>query len=312
MTLGNNLESSDSPQIQPQAPKFSSRRELRASEATAQRAAVTDRGVAATIAARKGKGAQTASTVSAAGKGSAGKPKKKPALVNLAVMTLVVPGLFATVALPAYAFTPGSNTASENDASAAARSAIQATQSQELTVTDVALTAATRDAFTATTPEQLQASQAAAARQVRIAAQRAAQQQVYSSYSGPSAGDYVANPAYPNFSLDQVVSVARSYQGVPYVYGGADPSGFDCSGFVQFVYAQFGISLPHSVTGQNRMGTKISREDARPGDVVIFTDGSHNGFWMGNGNILDAPRAGKAVQTRPLWTDAYHIVRLGI
>ncbi|MET1044103.1 MAG: C40 family peptidase [Microbacteriaceae bacterium] len=286
---------------------------MRASQASAQRDA-TER-ASATFAARKGKDALAAASTGQAsastGKASAGK-KKKPVLVNLAVMTLVVPGLFATVALPAYAFTPGSTTASENDAAASALNAIQAAESQELTVAGVELTTATRDAFTATTPEQLAATQAAAARATQITAQRAAQQQVYSSYEGPSAGDYLANPAYPNFSLDQVVSVARSYQGVPYVYGGSDPSGFDCSGFVQFVYAQFGISLPHSVTGQDRIGTAISREDARPGDIVIFNDGSHNGFWMGNGNILDAPRPGKNVQTRPLWTDAYHIVRFGI
>ena len=70
----------------------------------------------------------------------------------------------------------------------------------------------------------------------------------FASYSGPSAADYVkayvSNPAHPPFSLDAVYNTALQYIGVPYVFGGADPSGFDCSGFIMFVYAQYGVSLP--------------------------------------------------------------------
>jgi len=59
------------------------------------------------------------------------------------------------------------------------------------------------------------------------------------------------------------------------------------------------------------MGTKISRADAVPGDLVVLNDHSHIGIYMGNGAILDAPYPGKTVQARPLWTDAYYIVRIG-
>ena len=86
-------------------------------------------------------------------------------------------------------------------------------------------------------------------------------------------------------------SVAQQYIGTPYVYGGASPAGFDCSGYVMFVYAQFGISLPHSVSGQAAMGKRISIADAQPGDIVIMS--GHDGFYAGNGNIMDAPDTGR-------------------
>ena len=99
---------------------------------------------------------------------------------------------------------------------------------------------------------------------------------------------------------------------MPYRYGGDTPAGFDCSGFVQYVYAQFGVALPHSVSGQAAAGTPISLADARPGDLIIFNNMSHSGFYMGGGQILDAPYPGKSISVRPLWTDSYYIVRIGI
>ncbi|QHC68571.1 hypothetical protein GSU68_12880 [Rathayibacter sp. VKM Ac-2759] len=98
------------------------------------------------------------------------------------------------------------------------------------------------------------------------------------------------------------------YQGVPYVFGGADPSGFDCSGFVMYVFAQYGISMPHSSTAQGAMGTPVSLAEAQPGDLVIM-DG-HDGFYAGNGNILHAPYEGASVRVQPIWTSDYSIVRI--
>ena len=96
-------------------------------------------------------------------------------------------------------------------------------------------------------------------------------------YNGPSVRALLANPPYPSFSLDQVVAVAKQYQGVPYVYGGDSPAGFDCSGLTQFVYAQFGVALPHSSARQGSGGAAISAADARPGDLVIMDGGGHVG-----------------------------------
>ncbi|HSP74657.1 MAG TPA: C40 family peptidase [Cryobacterium sp.] len=145
------------------------------------------------------------------------------------------------------------------------------------------------------------------AQSVKVAA--AAMSSYAASYSGPSSAEYLAAPAYPNVDLASVYSVASGYQGVPYVYGGATPAGFDCSGFVMYVYAQFGISLPHSSTGQAAAGTRIPVSQAQPGDLVIM-DG-HDGFYAGNGNILHAPYEGASVRVQPIWTSSYYIVRLG-
>ena len=187
-------------------------------------------------------------------------------------------------------------------------------QAQTVEVGAVASSSVTRDAATATSEQQLEAEKAAAA--AAKAAEEARQQAAVSlanyasSYSGPSVSDFLANPPYPSFSLAQVFSVAQQYIGTPYVYGGSTPAGFDCSGYVMYVYAQFGISLPHSVSGQAAMGKRISIADAQPGDIVIM-DG-HDGFYAGNGNIMDAPDTGRSISIRPIWTSDYYIVRLGI
>ena len=224
--------------------------------------------------------------------------KKKSSVLSIAVVAFIVPGLFATVALPAYAFQTPQSTEGQEASAAIMELKENGAQSVEV-AEDVALVSATRDAFSATTPEQLAAEQ-----------ERAALAAAYAAYSGPTTSDYLSNPAYPNFSLDQVAQVAMQYQGVPYRYGGADPSGFDCSGLVMYVYAQFGISLPHSVSGQEALGTPISRDAAVPGDIVTMA--GHNGIYMGNGTFIDAPDFGRSVLVRQIWTDDYTIYRLGI
>jgi len=231
---------------------------------------------------------------STASKRSSSQAKRKSSILSVAVTAVIVPGLFATVALPAYAFAPLEDTAAA-DASAELQS-LKTANAQSVEVADAAAVASvSRDAFTATSAAEIA---------------RAAVAVAYASYSGPSTADYLANPPYPNFSLDQVVSVALQYQGVPYVYGGSDPSGFDCSGLVAYVYAQFGVGLPHSVSGTAAMGTAISRDAALPGDIVIM-DG-HSGIYMGGGMFIDAPDYGRTVSVRPIYSDSYYIVRVGI
>ncbi len=221
--------------------------------------------------------------------------KRKSNFLSVAATAVLVPALFATVALPAYALVPTPDTTASD--AAASVVALKQSGAQTVTVPDAApITTVERDAFTATTAAELR---------------RAQFRTTYKSYSGPSASDYVANPAYPTFSLDQVLQVGMQYQGVPYVYGGATPAGFDCSGLVMFVYAQFGVALPHSVVSQAAMGTKISAADARPGDIVVWSDGSHNGIYAGNGVVLHAPYSGAAVRMQPIWGSVY-FVRLGI
>lgn len=216
----------------------------------------------------------------------------------------VATGLVATFALPGYAVNPAANADGVEAAEAMAQ--LRSTQSQSLTVEAETAQTVSRDQFTATSEEELAAAQAAEA----AAARRAELAATYTAYSGPTAQDFLAAPP-ASYSQSAVVNIGLQYVGTPYQYGGTTPAGFDCSGFTAYVFAQVGIALPHSVSGQASMGTKISRADAVPGDLVVLNDHSHIGIYMGNGAILDAPYPGKTVQARPLWTDAYYIVRIG-
>ena len=142
----------------------------------------------------------------------------------------------------------------------------------------------------------------------RLAAQQAAaQQQVLSpwgSVASPSAPTPAPSPApapapapAPPPSSGGVVSIAMRYLGVPYRWGGASPStGFDCSGFVMYVYAQVGISLPHYTVSQYGMGSPVSRSQLQPGDVVFFDGLGHNGIYIGGNQFIHAPHTGDVVK----------------
>lgn len=89
-----------------------------------------------------------------------------------------------------------------------------------------------------------------------------------------------------------VISTAKSLMGVPYVWGGTTPNGFDCSGFSQYVLSKNGISVPRTASEQYTVGTSISKSNLRVGDLVFFTTykagPSHLGFYMGDGNFIHA------------------------
>jgi cell wall-associated NlpC family hydrolase len=129
-------------------------------------------------------------------------------------------------------------------------------------------------------------------------------------YTGPTAADYLAKPRFTTVTGGNIMKASAELVGTPYVYGGETPGGIDCSGYVMFVYSQFGIDLPHSVYQQAKIGEKISLEDAVPGDIVVFNDFSHNGIYAGNGNFYHAPQPGDRVKLAPIFTDRYHIIRL--
>lgn len=96
-----------------------------------------------------------------------------------------------------------------------------------------------------------------------------------------------------------VIEVAARYVGVPYVYGGTTPDGFDCSGFTQYVFAQLGITLPRTSADQHYVGTQVAPDQAQPGDLV-WSPG-HIGIYAGDGMMIDAPRPGKTIQFRAMW-----------
>jgi cell wall-associated NlpC family hydrolase len=99
----------------------------------------------------------------------------------------------------------------------------------------------------------------------------------------------------------RVVDYAKRFRGVRYVYGGSSPrSGFDCSGFVRFVYAHFGVSLAHSSYAQFGLGRRVSRAALRPGDLVFFDGLGHVGIYIGNGRFIHAPHTGTRVRIQTL------------
>lgn len=95
-----------------------------------------------------------------------------------------------------------------------------------------------------------------------------------------------------NYINRRIISTAMQYIGVPYVFGGTSPYGFDCSGYVQYVFAHAGISLPRTADAQYEVGTPISTADLMPGDAVFFTTytygASHVGIYVGDGNFIHA------------------------
>jgi hypothetical protein len=99
----------------------------------------------------------------------------------------------------------------------------------------------------------------------------------------------------------RAVQFARRLLGVPYRWGGDSPSGgFDCSGFVRYVYAHFGRSLPHSSYADFDMGRRVSRGSLRPGDLVFFDGVGHVGMYVGGGRFIHAPHTGTSVQVTSL------------
>ncbi|HET8607874.1 MAG TPA: C40 family peptidase [Gaiellaceae bacterium] len=94
----------------------------------------------------------------------------------------------------------------------------------------------------------------------------------------------------------RAVQFARHLLGTRYVYGGSTPrTGFDCSGLVRYVYAHFGISLPHSSYADFDLGRRVSRRGLRPGDLVFFHGLGHVGIYVGAGKFIHAPHTGTRV-----------------
>jgi cell wall-associated NlpC family hydrolase len=108
-----------------------------------------------------------------------------------------------------------------------------------------------------------------------------------------------ATPA-PVARYGGVVGIAMQYLGTPYVYGGASPSGFDCSGLIMYAFAQVGVSLPHNAAAQYGMGTPVDRSQLQPGDLVFFNGLGHAGIYVGGGSFIHSPHTGDVVKISSL------------
>ncbi len=171
--------------------------------------------------------------------------------------------------------------------------------------------------------EVVRQAQLARAARARLAVAQAAQQATIdpnppvgavadvSAPPPPPAPSPAPAPAPPPSQYGGVVGVAMSYLGVPYVWGGSSPAGFDCSGLVAYAYGQMGVSLPHSTYALYGMGSAVSKDQLEPGDLVFFDGLGHMGIYIGGGQFVHAPHTGDVVKISSLGESWYASTYVG-
>jgi len=151
---------------------------------------------------------------------------------------------------------------------------------------------------------RLQAQELAAAQQAKAA--------VADTTYGEALVDGLYDPNLPAPRYGSVVPIALQYLGIPYVWGGASPStGFDCSGFIMYVFAQIGVYLPHHAASQFAYGTPVSREQLAAGDLVFFDGLGHAGIYIGGGQFVHAPHTGEVVKISSIYESWYAATWVG-
>lgn len=201
------------------------------------------------------------------------------------------------------AFAPVSASAAETlpESTDLATGQIAVVETQSLAVSSLsAPVVVARDSFSATSPEELTAIKAAAeAEAARVAAEQA-------SLSAASIRTGVAGNQI--FAADSIIGAAQQWVGaVPYGSGNHPSDSFSCDGYVQYVFAQNGISLPRGVGAQAAQGTEISKAEAKAGDLLVWP-GQHIAIYDGNGGMYDSPMPGRYVQHRTtLWGNPIYV-----
>ncbi len=208
-------------------------------------------------------------------------------------------GLVATFALPAQASPNASSTTSSVAAAAPQGAASEAPSALALAPAVVAPEAASPVAVDAVGVLGLKAVAKPKPKPAPRVVADAVRDRSSSSTSRTSSR---STPTSSNVaqSSSEIVNIARTLLGIPYVYGGESPSGFDCSGFTQYVFGKAGISIPRTASAQQSAATRVS--DPKPGDLVFFGSPAwHVGIYTGNGMMIDSPREGKSTSERPIF-----------
>lgn len=160
--------------------------------------------------------------------------------------------------------------------------------------------------------EQAEAEARAQAQAAQAQAQTQTQAEAQTASRSSERADISSVPTAPASATGQALAdYALQFQGYPYVSGGNTPSGWDCSGFVQWVFAQFGVSLPHYSGAQMSVGTAVgSIAEAAPGDIIVNTQ--HAAIYIGNGMVINAlnPAQGTQVTSLAVFSGGYAIRRV--
>ncbi|MFT8608869.1 MAG: LysM peptidoglycan-binding domain-containing protein [Liquorilactobacillus nagelii] len=184
------------------------------------------------------------------------------------------------------------------------------TKTPATTTTQTTATASTAtDTSSAATTTSTQAASSSASSQATATSSSSAattttnstSQATQSTQATTTTSSQTATTSTASVSASSVISYAEQFVGVPYVSGGTSPSGFDCSGFVQYVYAHFGVSLPRTSEAQSTIGSAVSVSSAQPGDLLFWGgQGSawHVGIYVGGSSYIAAPTTGKSVAVK--------------
>ncbi|MBU3144719.1 NlpC/P60 family protein [Clostridium sp. CF012] len=127
-----------------------------------------------------------------------------------------------------------------------------------------------------------------------------------------SAPKYTPSRGSAAISDNAIIAYASNFLGTPYLWGGTSPSGFDCSGFTQYVYAHFGISVGRTTFDQINDGVQVSRDNLQPGDLIFFgtfASPHHMGIYVGDNNYIHAPRTGDVIKISPMVRKDYVTAR---
>lgn len=220
-------------------------------------------------------------------------PFRKRAEVKSALVMSVIAGVTATASLPAYAYSPAVTALS----GLASNTSGAAGEAQSLAIARETTINYERGSYGVMSANDLQ---------------RMTDRSNYRGYTGLTAFDLAANPKYSELDPNDIMKVSAKYVGVPYILGGELPTGLDCSGYIRLVFAEFGVLLPHSVNAQaaHPRIKRIKKSDARPGDLVIMNNHSHDGIYAGSGMFYHAPRPGDRVKLAPIFTPNVYYARV--
>jgi peptidoglycan DL-endopeptidase CwlO len=156
------------------------------------------------------------------------------------------------------------------------------------------------------------AEQARQAELARVAERRVAQAE---AAEGSSSAAEVSDPAgqglAPPSQYSGAAGVALQFLGTHYLWGGAGPGGFDCSGLVQYAFSQVGVSLPHSSSMQYGYGVPVSRDQLQTGDLVFFDGLGHVGIYLGDGQFVHSPHTGDVVKISSIYDSWYAATYVG-